>query len=60
IEHLHVYVAAVRVKVAGSTSTIRTQVCAEGISQARKLLQYVYGVHNVLAVAPASQVAHGH
>ena len=48
---LHAYIAVVRVKVSGSASNLRTQVWADGILQARKLLQHQYGVNSILALA---------
>lgn len=50
---LHAYIAVVRVKVSGSASNLRTQVWADGILQARKLLQQQYGVNSILALVPA-------
>jgi hypothetical protein len=47
---LHTYTAAVRVSVGGSALIVRTQVQADGITQARALLQYLYGPGNVLSV----------
>lgn len=48
---LHTYLATVRVHVAGSALVVRTQVQADGVTQARALLLHVYGVGNVLSVA---------
>lgn len=55
---LHVFTAVVRVKVAGSTSSIRTQILSDGLAQARKLLQHLYGVDNVMALV-AGHSSHG-
>lgn len=48
---LHTYMATVRVHVAGRSLVVRTQVQADGVTQARVLLLHVYGVGNVLSVA---------
>lgn len=52
---LHPYIGLVRVKIAGGTCNIRTQIHADGLTQAWKLLQYLYGVGNVMAVVAASK-----
>lgn len=49
-DHLRVYFAVVRVNVRGSAATIRTQVLADGVDQARRLLQHLYGIKNVLSL----------
>ena len=57
-DYLHVYTAVIRVKVAGSTSSIRTQILADGLAQARKLLQHLYGVDNVMALVAVGHHSH--
>lgn len=47
---LHTFTATVRVHVGGSAMLVRTQVHADGMTQARALMQYLYGVGNVLSV----------
>ena len=47
---LHTFTATVRVHVGGSAMLVRTQVNADGMTQARALMQYLYGVGNVLSV----------
>jgi hypothetical protein len=47
---MHTYTAAVRVSVGGSALIVRTQVQADGITQARALLLHLYGQGNVLSV----------
>ena len=51
INSLHTYTAAVRITVNGSALIERTQVQADGITQARALLQYLYGQSSVLSVS---------
>jgi hypothetical protein len=48
--HLLTYMATVRVHVAGRSLVVRTQVQADGVTQARALLLHMYGVGNVLSV----------
>ena len=48
---LRTFTASVRVSVSGSTSIVRTQVQADGITQARALLLHLYGVGNVLTIS---------
>ena len=48
--HLRVYQATLRVHVAGSTVFVRTDVRADGITQAKALLAHVFGAGNVLNV----------
>lgn len=52
---LHPYIGLVRVKMAGGACNIRTQIHADGLTQAWKLLQHLYGVGNVMAVVAASK-----
>lgn len=47
---MHTYTAAVRISVGSSALIVRTEVQADGITQARALLQYLYGPGNVLSV----------
>jgi hypothetical protein len=51
ISTLHTYTATVRVNVGGGALLVRTQVHADGMTQARALLLHLYGAGNVLAVA---------
>jgi len=47
---LHSYTAVVRVRVAGSSASIRTLVQAGNVLQARMLLLHLYGQGNVISV----------
>jgi len=47
---LHTYTAVVRLRVAGSSASIRTLVQADSVLQARMLLLHLYGQGNVLSV----------
>ncbi len=51
--HLKRYDATVRVKQGGSSTTVKTQVKADGLSQARAMLSHIYGASNVLSVSSA-------
>lgn len=51
INSMQTYTAAVRITVNGSALIVRTQVQADGITQARALLQYLYGQSSVLSVS---------
>jgi hypothetical protein len=47
---LRSFTATVRIHTGNRRITLRTQVQADGITQARTLLQHLYGVGNVLSV----------
>ena len=47
---LRTFTARVRVSISGSSVIVRTQVQADGITQARALLLHIYGAGNVLAL----------
>ena len=47
---LRTFTATVRIDTGNRCITLRTQIKADGITQARTLLQHLYGVGNVLSV----------
>jgi len=48
--NLNTYIATVRVVLRNGTTTAKTQIVADGVSQARSMLTRIYGVGNVLSL----------
>jgi len=49
-KQLNTFTATVRVTTSGSQIVVRTQVQADGITQARAILRHIFGTSNVLSV----------